>query len=278
MTKFITLSDAQAVQIAAAELNRCSFELAMLGATPGAQIIHKPEVTYVASGFPDVALNKVCRMHTDDAHVVAVIDDVLSYFKQDETPFSWIIGPGSRPLKLDKALKYHGLVYDHDETGLIMSLEQVVRHEVVQSSYFIKRCIRRDEIADFCYVQGWAHRSEAHQALWNRMLHVDWSDLPLLELYVCYRDNEPVATGIAVPYAGVMGVYAINFLDGEHEAGRALVREVLNKAYERGYQVAMTYTERDLLDMYKTAGFKPLCTYQIWIMQEYRQQYEYRYR
>ncbi|MCL4275978.1 MAG: hypothetical protein KJZ77_19050 [Anaerolineales bacterium] len=277
MTKFITITDAQAAQIAAAELNRCSFELAFLGATPGAHIVHKPEVTYVASGFPDVSLNKVCRTHTDDDHVISVIDDALSYFKQDETPFSWIIGPSSRPLKLDKALKYHGFLYDHDETGLIIDLAQVARHEV-PSSYMVKRCANKDEIADFCYVQGWAGSSEAHQALWNRMLHVDWNDLPLLELYVCYRNNEPVAAGIAVPYAGVMGLYAVTFLDGEQDAGRALIQEVLSKSQGRGYQVAVTYTERNLLDVYRIVGFKPLCAYQIWIMQEYRQQYESRYR
>jgi GNAT superfamily N-acetyltransferase len=268
-------TDNQSVIISALELNKCAYELAFLGSIPGSQIVHSPEITYVATGLHDASMNLISRTTADDKQIVQIIEDTIFYFKQDEVPFRWLVGPSARPLKLDKALKHYGFIHDYDELGLMSDLTVLKTQSSTELK--LKKCVTHEEIADFCYIQRMLTDTHAHYLMWSRMAQVDWSAQQMLELYVGYVDGEPVTAGIVCLYGGLAGIYLVNTLPEEQHKGytQAFIAELLALLKECGLHVAVTSVHQDAHLVYKDSGFKSLCVTQVWGMHEYRQQHEY---
>ena len=122
MQKTIRITDAPSKMIAAIELNVCAYLVAFIGKISGSQLVHRPEITYITSGIHDARLNYVCRTKASDDSVKGVVVAIVAYFKQDETPFMWLIGPTTQPKNLDKVLLKQELVLEEDLIGMTLDL------------------------------------------------------------------------------------------------------------------------------------------------------------
>lgn len=268
-------TDTQATLVAASELNKCAYELAFFGAIPGSQIVHRPEITYVATGLYDAGMNLVSRTTIDVAQVTQVVEDTISYFKQDEVPFRWCIHPSTRPLKLDKALEHYGFIHDYDE--LMVMADLTLLQSEGDSLLQVKQCLSHEDSADFSFVQGMLADTQAYHTLWSCMTRIDWSTQHMLEFYVGYHENEPIAAGIVCIYGGLAGIYAVGVIPEEQHKGH--VQDFMNSIFSclvrRGIRVAVTTVVDTSESWYKNNLFKPLCVSQVWGMHEYRQQHEY---
>ena len=269
MQKTIRITDAPSKVIAAIELNVCAYIVAFIGKISGSQLVRRPEITYITSGIQDARLNYVCRTKASDDSVKGVVGAIVAYFKQDETPFMWLIGPTTQPKNLDKVLLKQGLVLEEDLIGMTLDLsnydEECSDHDTMQ----IQRCVSSMQVNDFGYVHSSTTENMAQGELWSRMMRAEWTEQEPLELYVGISNDVPVTTGILFVYGGVAGIYCLATMPAEREKGfgSAMMRFLLKRAKSLNYDVAVVKAPTDQVNFYRDFGFNPACVFQTFTLQ-----------
>lgn len=271
----IKLNDSQNSILTALELNRSAFYLSFYERVPGAQLVHRPDITYVATGLDDASMNIICRTRSTDDEIKLLISDVIAYFKLDEVPFSWTVGPLSEPKNIGKYVLSQGLFADHDELGMVYNLEHYEHPGF--SELDIKRCLTPQEITDFGYVIRMNNDTLAYHQLWSQLTHAEWVNSDPLKLYVGYKDGHPTTCGMLFTHGGIAGIYMVSTLTEERGKGYAteLVRYLLANAQQLGYKVATAYTITSSAMFYQKIGFMAYCAFQIYSMNWHREHYEF---
>ena len=76
---------------------------------PGMAVLDAPDLLLVDSGLPSDTFNQVARARLDPESAGRRIGEAVARFREAGRPFSWWVGPGSRPLDLPVRLAAHGL-------------------------------------------------------------------------------------------------------------------------------------------------------------------------
>ncbi len=269
MQKFLRITDPESAQITALELNQCTFMLAFLEKLPASQVVNRPDITYATSGIQDTSVNYVCRTRATPETIKDLVADVHVYFRQDEMPFAWWVGPSSQPKNLGAMLTKQGMILEDDEIGMILDLDRHEDESVESDGLEIQRCLNAELMRDFGYVHQSMSDSTAQSELWARMVQAPLSEQEPLEFYVGYANGEPVTTGILFLRGGVAGLYYIATVPEERGKGygSAMVKFLLSRSQGLGYHVAVLCAPSMSVNFYKNLGFRPLCMFQVYTMQ-----------
>lgn len=275
MQKMITITDSQNTVITAIELNRSSMNLSFLERVSGAQLVHRPDITYIATGLDDASMNIVCRTRSSENDIKNLIADIIAYFKLDELPFSWAVGPMSEPKNIGKHLLAQGLMADHDDLAMVLNLDHF--EDPGFSDLVIERCLTPQEITDFGYVMRMVDDATSNHQLWSQLTHADWAEADPLALFVGYYDGRPVTCGMMFMQGGVAGIHGVTTVQEERGKGYAteLVNHMLTMAQNLGYKLAVAYVVTNSAMFYQKSGFAAYCAFQMYSMNWQREQYEF---
>lgn len=93
---------------------------------PGLVYVERPDLTMWATDARTPYANKVVRTLFAEASAEQSIDEVLAFFKAQDRPFSWDIGPSTRPPDLADRLRRRGFVETGRYDGLAKPLDEVL--------------------------------------------------------------------------------------------------------------------------------------------------------
>ena len=228
---------------------------------PGALLHEDPQIVWVDSGIASGIYNSVVYANLRPDTVDAQIGAVLSHFRRRARPFTWHIGPSTRPTDLDCYLVSHGMVHSEDEPGMAIAIDRM-RDDVVAPSE-----LTIEEVADDGALEAWvavwlfgASQDFRHlclDALRGRGLG---ADLPW-RYYLGRLNGEPVATAELFVAAGVASVQYVVTLPAVRRRGigTAMTLRVLREARAMSYRVGVLTASPEGIGSYRRIGFREYC-------------------
>ena len=225
---------------------------------PGALLQDDLRIVWVDSGIADAAFNSVVYANLSRETADAQIESVLSHFQQHRRPFTWHIGPSTRPTELDALLLAHGMVHSEDEPGMAVEIDNM------RSNFSAPSGLQIEEITDIEGLEEWvgvwlfgvpaAARCVYLQALHLRGIgkEVPW------RYYLGRLDGAPVATSELFLGAGVAGVQYVVTLPAVRRQGigTAMTLRVLHEARAMDYRVGVLTASQEGLGSYRRIGFR----------------------
>ncbi len=204
----------------------------------------------VDAGIPSSTYNIVCRASLLDAK--ARVKETVGYFKSRDFPFTWWIGPTTKPSNLYKLLEKEGLRCDEVEVGMVkepcgkiegeLHIESVITQE--QHEIYAEFCAR---LSDEPAMVRWGLRKGQGK----------------LKRYLGYLNNEPVVTGALMPAAGVAGLYDIVTLPEHRKHGLAtnMIGFLESEAQHLGFERVVLQSTESALSLYLGLGFCEVCRF-----------------
>jgi GNAT superfamily N-acetyltransferase len=246
---------------AAVEANMVAHMASLPSLLPGATVLTEPDLVLVDAGVPSDTFNVICGARFDPAAAEARIAGAIAHFHAKGTPFTWWVGPASRPFDLGARLVNHGLVDMEGELGMVLDLNRLPATATLPAGLTVRRVTSPRELAAFARVlaANWDPPDQAVIDFYARAAAVALApDFPA-RFYVGYLDGEPVATSECFHGHGVAGLYAVVTLSGARRrgVGTALTMVPLVEARAAGYQTATLQASAGGEGVYARLGFVP---------------------
>ncbi len=228
---------------------------------PGAILHHDQHSVWIDSGVPDATFNSVVYVDFSPDTVDAQIQTVLDHFRSRSLPFTWHIGPSSRPPDLDRFLLAHGLRHDEDEPGMAIELDHM--RDDVESPADLTIETVQDERGLEAWVNVWLFGAPSE----IRRLYLDalrgrglGDDCPW-RYFIGRLHGKAVAISELFIGEGVASVqYVVTLPEVRHQGiGTAMTLQVLREARLRGYRVAVLTSSPEGIGIYRKLGFRECC-------------------
>ncbi len=227
---------------------------------PGSELHEDPELQWFRT--PSNAFNTVLRtsMNAEDADIEAKISRALAYFKAQDIPMAWLVGPASQPANLDEILQRHGLTCLFGEIGMAVDMQHMNEDVGIPGNFRIERISNFDMLKTYCTtsMHGFGD-SELHTEMYyTTYLHIGFEeDLPW-QHYLGFLDEQPVATSTLFLHAGVAGVYDVATMPEARRKGigAAMTLAALRDARRRRYRIGVLNPSEMGLSVYERLGFR----------------------
>ena len=229
------------------------------GSLPGATVVAGPDLVLVDAGVPSDTFNTVCGARLDPVTADARIGAAIDHFRSRGVPFTWWVGPDSRPADLGARLVAHGLVEAEAETGMALDLARLAAAPS-PAGLVVRRVTTQPELTDYAgvFAANWDPPDDAVLGFYVRAAAVLAPGCPARH-YVGYLDGEPVATCECFLGHGVAGLYAVVTLPRVRRRGigTAMVVTALTDARAAGYRTATLQASTGGQGVYARLGFRP---------------------
>jgi ribosomal protein S18 acetylase RimI-like enzyme len=228
---------------------------------PGMRVDEPEGLMVVDSGLPDDTFNKIVASRLLGADVDRRIDKALAHFRRADRPFSWWVGPCSRPLDLEGRLERRGLRPAEREVGMILDLEDMPEALVVATDASIRRVSTPGELRDFGgLLAGLSDPPNRNVIeLFERasdVLHEE--DCPM-RLFVAYIDGRPAAVSELFLGGGLAGIHMVATASAFRRRGLGM--SVTWAALDEGRRCGMTVGSLQAVEqaqrVYERLGFRP---------------------
>jgi ribosomal protein S18 acetylase RimI-like enzyme len=229
--------------------------------TPGMTVRDENDLLVVDSGLVCDTFNKVARARLHEPEANRRIEYVIRHFQTIRIPFTWWVGPGSRPLDLEDRLQAHGFEAAEAELGMSLELSEPSANVESPKGLSIRRVRRREEIAEFAAViaANWdppdshviAFYAQATPALLQ-------ANCPM-RLLVGYLDGQPVSTSEVFIGAEVAGIYSVATKREfrRRGLGSALTWAAAEEAKRMGIPIVVLQSSDAGKGVYARLGFQP---------------------
>ena len=220
----------------------------------------------VFTGYPSTVYNRIFLAQLTPENMEKKINENIEYFKSRKTPFSWWVGPTSKPTDLGLHLEVQGLSHESKEhkdrtcmTVELDSLNKALPKPVGLEIEFVE-----DRPALNKWVSTLVHGFGGEDI--NNRIKL-WKDAesslgfdPGLQRfrYLGYLDGKPVSTSLMYLGAGVAGIYCVATLPEARRKGigTEMTLHPLKMAYDMGYKVGVLGTSDIGYGVYNRIGFK----------------------
>ncbi|MEA2426001.1 MAG: hypothetical protein QOH13_2411, partial [Thermoleophilaceae bacterium] len=91
-------------------------------AVPGVEVVDDERTLRVATGVPSPLFNPVLRTTVDDAELPGLIEDARAWYRRRRLPWSWYVGPASRPSAIAPELERRGFAKVTEPPGMAADL------------------------------------------------------------------------------------------------------------------------------------------------------------
>lgn len=229
--------------------------------TPKMMVRDEDDLLIVDSGLACDSFNKVACARLSDPEANRRIEEVIRYFQSVSRPFSWWVGPGSRPLDLEIRLQAHGFHPEESELGMILELGKLPASIESPKGLAIRRAESQSEIAEFAAViaANWAPPDSKVIAFYAQATPaLLQADCPM-KLFVGYLDDLPVSASEAFYDADVAGIYSVGTKKEfrRRGIGSALTWAAAEEAKRMGISRAVLQSSDAGKGVYARLGFQP---------------------
>jgi ribosomal protein S18 acetylase RimI-like enzyme len=196
---------------------------------PGMHVGDAGDLLLVDSGLPCETFNKICRARLDEPVADGRIAEAVGYFRRRQRPFSWWVGPCSRPSDLGARLERAGLRAAERELGMLAKPADLPREQPQADGLEIRRVATLAELQDFVRVTAgnWEPPDEQVGVFFEAASAVLLDPACPMRLYVGYADGVAAAASELFLSPKVAGIHMVS-------TGREFRR--------RGFGLAMTWT------------------------------------
>ena len=201
-------------------------------------VLSKAGVTRVDSGLASDTFNKLLHARFEESQADAGIDQALEHFRRVERPFTWWVGPCSRPSDLEARLGQRGLQPLEHEIGMTLKLKDLPRDRDILEGFSIRRVTQLTELEHFAALLSNISipADDTVVAYFEKASPFLLKDDCPMQFFVAYRGDEPAAT-----VELMLSAY------GDNPRGLAGVHmSATSAAYRhRGLELAMSWTALD---------------------------------
>ena len=247
--------------LAAMEANMAAHMAYLPARLPGTTVVDGPDLVLVDAGVPSDTFNVVCGARLDPDTADAAISAAIGHFRAKSAPFTWWVGPCSRPPDLGERLVAHGLVEAEDELGMALDLARLTAPGTPAAGLDVRRATSPHELRAFArvFAANWDPPDRAVVDVYERAAAAVLETGSPLRCYVGYLDGAPVAASECVLGHGVAGLYAVVTLRDVRRRGfgTALTVAPLLDARAAGYRTATLQASVGGQGIYARLGFLP---------------------
>jgi ribosomal protein S18 acetylase RimI-like enzyme len=266
----------------AIEANRLAYDAwrtSHIFSLPGTDLHDDAEITWAVSGLPYALANGVSRTHwpadLSRRGVIGRIEAVANVFAAQGLPFSWVIGPLTRPACLGTRLAAWGMVLA--EVMPWMSLDLGAPLRAAPSVPLLDIGLVQDDESFHLWVQTLVDSyNEAAPDDLRTVMAASWLQVhlhPPIQAFLGRLGGEAVATALLFPVptagdlGGVVGMYDVSTLPRMRRRGigRAMTAAALRGAQQLGYTTAVLGATSMGLSLYRGLGFRRRATYRTYV-------------
>ena len=212
---------------------------------------------------PHSRWNGVFLAHLTEDNVDEKIQENLEYFKELQLPWSWYIGPSSRPLDLQQRIEEYGLTHRHLMPGMAVELDSMRDDFCTPPDFTVKQVRDLGVLRDFVDVASKImdlFKEQRYEFFLYEATAIFDEEVPRYD-YVGYLDGVPVATSILVCSEAVAGVNTVCTLP--EARGKGIGTEMsmvtLREARSLGYKVGVLLSSEMGHGVYRKIGFEECC-------------------
>jgi len=236
---------------------------AVISRLPDASIHPTPHLTIIDSGLLHAPWNAVLRTQLPSGEVDRKIEEVLGYFQSRKLPFSWWIGPTTRPAEIESCLQAHGFAYQENTPGMAIKLREVNENTPSLSFLTIKQVSSETDLERFVRVVRYCFHLPkiCAAALFNLYLKIGWqSDAPFHH-FLGWWKGRAVASASLFFAADVAGIYLVGTFPETRGRGigTAMTLACLQRARELGFNLAVLRSSPLGENVYRRIGFREYC-------------------
>ena len=230
---------------------------------PEMTVDDREDLLLIDSGLPTDTFNKIARARLTEADANRRIAEAVGHFRTAQRPFSWWVGPGSRPLDLERRLQEHGLRAAESELGMAMELAQLPAQVDAPAGLTVRRVRTATELADFAAVNAanWDPPDLVVLTFYQSAPPVLLDEDCPMRLFVGYVDGYAVAASELFVGGGVAGLYSVSTRTAfrRRGIGSVLTWAAADEARRLGITTATLQASEDGQGVYARLGFRACC-------------------
>ncbi|MBI1788299.1 MAG: GNAT family N-acetyltransferase [Acidobacteria bacterium] len=177
--------------------------------TPVMQVDDRADLLLVESGLPCDSFNKILRARLTEADADRRIAEAVGYFRAVNRPFAWWVGPGSRPLDLERRLEEHGLRAAESELGMALELAQLPAQVDAPAGLEVRRVLTPADLDGFLQVAASEPSDPAVAAFFQSAAPLLLEEDCPMRLFAGYLEGTPAAISELFVGGGVAGIHAV---------------------------------------------------------------------
>ncbi len=231
---------------------------------PDMDVERRDGLVVVDSGLGVDTFNKILAARLAERDADARIDEALADVRQTGRPFTWWVGPCSRPVDLEARLRRRGLREQERELGMTIDLTKVPDQVPLPAATTIERVATAAQLADFASVLANLGDPPDRdiQHFFERAAEVVLVSECPMRLFVATVDGEPAAVSELFIGGGIAGVHMVATAEAfrRRGLGMALTWKVLDEGRRAGLTVGALQASAEGQPVYERLGFEP-CGY-----------------
>lgn len=230
---------------------------------PGMVVDDREDLLLVDSGLPNDGFNKVARARLAGDTADCRIREAVGYFREAGRPFTWQVGPCSRPLELERRLEAHGLRAAAAAAVMLAEMERLPVEAETPGGPEVRRVRSVADLAAFCTVvsEGWDPQDPSVGVYYGGSAPLLLEEECPLRLFVGWGDGQAAGAGELYVSGSVGGIYRVTRLErfGGRGVRAAMARAALREARRLGLARALIEAPEGEQGMYERLGFAPAC-------------------
>lgn len=229
---------------------------------PCMQVQSLQDASLVDTKLPSDTFNTVFGGFIDNK----LTTEIFSYYKNNNRPMTWWIGPSSTHPLAYTFLKQAGFTQDESSIGMTCDLA-LIPDAIPSAALTIRICKNTSDFMDFSKVLSSVFDPIDDQIpiFYQKMATLSNSSRKDMILFVGYEKEKPVATSCLF-LTEVAGIYDVVTRPEKRNKGygSSLFYYALLEAKKSGYLQAILQASSEGLNLYKRLGFKEICTFTTW--------------
>jgi len=229
----------------------------------------RPDMLRTFSGLPHRFFNAIFRARlvadgASEAQTEDALAQVLDTLFQTGLPFTWWVGPLTRPTDLGRRLEAHGLALDDYEVGMAVDLQTLPEErETAPDGLSITRVADPAALEDYLSVFRVGFEMNDFMVVFFREAFLRGGLGPgaVMRHYLARQDGKPVGCSALLLYNGIAGIYNVATLPEVRRQGiaRAMTLFPLYEALAAGYETVVLQASLMGFSVYERLGFKEYC-------------------
>ena len=235
-----------------------------LSSTGYVEITDGPYMTLFSTTIPNTEANGVVLARLLPEKLDIKIEEAKEFFKSRGLPWTWYIGPFTRPLDLGKHLEGHGFTQVYDMPCMALELAAMNDMIIAFPGFRAEEVTNVDQLKDYYKVMAVVF-PEIIGRFKEYFFKMDAAygfgvHLPKRN-YVGYLDGKPVASSTLILGHGVVGLFNISTIAEARckGLGTEMTLVLLREALSLGYRVGVLHSSDMGYPVYRKIGFKEYC-------------------